>query len=90
MGAMFALAEPYTIAPGKPLELRYGLYVHRGMPAPDQIDRVWSRFAKEPLLPAAGPPKTERDCMHGDFRRFTVPRVFSSQKECTEFLKSEK
>ncbi len=35
-----------TIQPGKPLNLRYGLYVHAGAPKPEQINRRWKEFAR--------------------------------------------
>lgn len=44
-----------AIEPGKPLALRYGLYAHRGAPAPEQIDRRWAAFAERPA--AAWPAK---------------------------------
>ncbi|MGH9628261.1 MAG: PmoA family protein [Bryobacteraceae bacterium] len=88
MGAMLALEEPYTIRRGELLRLRYAVYVHRGMPSPEQIDAVWQRFASEPLRPAVGPPASRRDCLHGDHRRFNVPRTFKSLQDCEEFLNS--
>ena len=45
MGASLTYDEPRTIEPGKPLSLRYGLYVHAGAPAADQLDRRWEAFA---------------------------------------------
>jgi hypothetical protein len=87
MGAMLALHEPYTIARGQPLRLRYAVYVHGGMPSSGQIESVWKRFASEPLRPAMGPPKSMSDCRHGDHRRFNVPRTFKSQQDCEAFLK---
>ena len=54
MGACLTFKGPITIEPGRPLPLRYALYVHRGVPAPQAIDAVWSGFAKTPVetLPA--------------------------------------
>lgn len=46
MGACLTYGGPRTIRPGAPLLLRYGLYVHRGVPAPAAIDAVWSDFAR--------------------------------------------
>jgi hypothetical protein len=86
MGAMLALDEAYTIERDTPLHLRYGLYVHAGAPPLSAIDAVWKRFAEEPLPPPFGPPKTARDCLHGDHRRFTVPRTFRSQQDCEAYL----
>ncbi|MFN3652117.1 MAG: PmoA family protein [Armatimonadota bacterium] len=46
MGASLTFDAPRTIEPGKPLWLRYGLYVHRGVPALAEIDRQWSAFSR--------------------------------------------
>lgn len=90
MGAMLALDEPYTILPGKPLHLRYGLYVHGGRPTLDAIDEVWKKFATEPLRKPFGPPKTERECLHGDHRLYNVPHTFSNSNECVDFVRKHK
>ncbi|MPY89036.1 MAG: hypothetical protein GEU99_14045 [Luteitalea sp.] len=87
MGAMLALHDPYTIQPGKPLRMRYAVYVHAGMPPLAHIDKAWRRFATEPLRPPFGPPKTARDCLHGGYRRYNMPRSFSSQQDCANFVK---
>jgi hypothetical protein len=54
MGASLTVHRPITIEPGKPLRLRYGLLVHRGVPEPDTLHRQWESFAREPIpsLPA--------------------------------------
>lgn len=49
MGASQTLEKPITIAPGSPLRLRYGLFVHAGVPAPEGIDARWAEFAKTSL-----------------------------------------
>ncbi len=49
MGASLTLAGPITIQPGQTLRLRYGLWVHPGVPNRAQIDAQWQRFAKMPL-----------------------------------------
>jgi hypothetical protein len=90
MGAMLTVDEPYEITSAEPLRLRYAVYVHAGMPDAKQIDSVWKRFASEPLTPALGPPKSVRDCLHGDHRRFSVPRSFKSRQDCEEFLNTGK
>jgi len=45
MGASLTYEAPLTIERGKALQLRYGLYVHTGVPAGEQIERVWGQFA---------------------------------------------
>lgn len=90
MGALLTHEAPLIVSPGKPLELRYGVYVHAGAPPVAGIDRQWKRFAAMPLWPPYGPPKTERDCMHGNHMRFNTPTTFRSHKECTAFVQSAK
>src|SRR5262245_42548199 len=46
MGASLTFAGPRTIEPSAPLKLRYGLWVHAGVPAADQIDEQFAAFAK--------------------------------------------
>lgn len=46
MGASLTFAGPITIHPGQPLRLRYGLYVHDGVPTPERIEDRWKRFAE--------------------------------------------
>lgn len=58
MGAALTYEAPRTIEPGRPLKLRYGLWVHAGVPAAAAIDEQFARFAKigdVPPLPAAKP-----------------------------------
>jgi hypothetical protein len=55
MGASLTFDEPRRITRGKPLRLRYGLYVHAGMPSVEALESRWSAFAKtkvEDLTPA--------------------------------------
>ncbi|MEX2175268.1 MAG: PmoA family protein [Pirellulaceae bacterium] len=55
MGAALNFAGPTTIEPGSPLALRYGLWVHAGVPTAGQIDEQFAEFAKigpPPPLPA--------------------------------------
>jgi hypothetical protein len=54
MGASLTFEKPITIEPGTPLRLRYGLYVHRGVPPAKTLDARWSEFAGSTLsdLPA--------------------------------------
>jgi len=49
MGACLTLLKPQVIEPGKPLRLRYGLWVHAGVPTRDEIDRHWRPFAESDL-----------------------------------------
>ncbi len=53
MGASLTLNGRLTIRPGKPLQLRYGLWVHAEMPAPVQIDGRWKGFATSGLATIA-------------------------------------
>lgn len=46
MGTSLTYDAERVIEPGKPLVLRYGLYVHGGMPSPAQLNGRWERFAK--------------------------------------------
>jgi hypothetical protein len=46
MGAALTFAAPRTIEPGAPLKLRYGLWVHAGVPTAGQIDEQFAEFAK--------------------------------------------
>jgi hypothetical protein len=55
MGASLTYDADRTIESGKPLVLRYGLYVHAGAPPRDRIDHRWEAFAK--LEPATWPAK---------------------------------
>jgi hypothetical protein len=54
MGACLTWAGPLVIEPGQPLRLRYALYIHRGAPVAEHLDRIWNEFnedALEPLSP---------------------------------------
>lgn len=55
MGASLTLDRPITIQPDKPLRLRYGLWIHAGLPQPEQTEKQWKDFAGSDLpgLPSA-------------------------------------
>lgn len=58
MGASLTFGGPRTIEPGKPLNLRYGLYVHSEMKAADAIEAEWKRFGElGPLANLEGQPQ---------------------------------
>lgn len=46
MGASLTFAASRVIKPGEPLRLRYGLYVHAGVPEAGTLQRQWEMFAK--------------------------------------------
>ena len=49
MGASLTFPGAHTIEPGSPLRLRYGLYVHAGIPALEHLQEQWEAFAQMPL-----------------------------------------
>ncbi|OHB72624.1 MAG: hypothetical protein A2V70_04780 [Planctomycetes bacterium RBG_13_63_9] len=55
MGACLTLSHPITIQPGKPLRLRYGLWVHAGVPDGDRIAAAWKDFADRKRRPSSNP-----------------------------------
>ncbi len=50
MGASFSFEEPYVLAAGQSLRLRYGLWVHGGAPETAALENIHATFAKEPLV----------------------------------------
>jgi len=46
MGTSLTHAAERVIEPGKPLRLRYGLYVHAEKPAVEELSKRWEAFAK--------------------------------------------
>jgi hypothetical protein len=57
MGASLTLNQPLVIEPGKPLRLRYGLWMHAGVPQAQQIDKQWQPFSRSALPPMTKPAK---------------------------------
>jgi len=51
MGACLNLNGPITIDADKPLRLRYGLWVHAGVPKQADVDMQWQTFSKTELPP---------------------------------------
>lgn len=49
MGACLTLDQPVQIAPGQPLRLRYGLWMHAGASSKERIDAEWKAFSELPL-----------------------------------------
>lgn len=49
MGASLTFPGAITIQAGTPLRLRYGLWVHAGLPSSEAIDARWREFAGEPF-----------------------------------------
>lgn len=45
MGASLTFPGELKITPGQPLRLRYALYVHSGVPAPEALEARWKDFA---------------------------------------------
>ncbi len=86
MGATLSEDRDTVITRGKPLHLRYGVFVHAGMSDGAALERRWQEFAKLDLHPPFGPPKTERDCLHGGHRKINVPHSFATAKQCLDFV----
>jgi hypothetical protein len=48
MGSALTFGGDKKIEPGKPLALRYGLYIHGGVPEPAALQKVFEQFARLP------------------------------------------
>ena len=46
MGASLTFDAARVVSPGQPLQLRYGLYVHRDMKAAEAIESIWRTFTE--------------------------------------------
>jgi len=46
MGASLTYDAPRTLAPHKPLQLHYGLYIHSGAPTLEQLQQRWLEFSR--------------------------------------------
>jgi hypothetical protein len=46
MGASLTFEEPHVIETNKPLQLRYGFYVHSGLLAVNLLEKRWGEFGK--------------------------------------------
>ena len=46
MGAALTFPGAHAIRPGEPMRLRYGLYVHAGIPPAAELQARWEEFAK--------------------------------------------
>ncbi len=57
MGNSLSFHEPIKLTPANPLELRYGVYVHSGMPATEVLNARWEEFAKLPKADLSGKKK---------------------------------
>lgn len=60
VGSSLTFAGPRTIDVEHPLHLRYGYYVHSGLPTLSQIDAKWQAFAKSELPQTLAPPSKKK------------------------------
>lgn len=49
MGAATTFRAPVTVEAGKPLHLKYGLFIHSQLRERQELEDAWRRFAEEPL-----------------------------------------
>ncbi|MEY4200619.1 MAG: hypothetical protein RLZZ265_2359 [Verrucomicrobiota bacterium] len=57
MGAAFTHDAPRVVAPGQPLQLRYAIYAHAGVPTVAALQQRWASFAQTPLPDLSGKKK---------------------------------
>lgn len=57
MGASLTFTGPRKLQAGKPLRLRYGLYVHAGQPSVAELETHWAAFAKTPVVDLSQSPR---------------------------------
>ncbi len=57
MGSSLTHDAPLVLEPAKPLQLRYGVYVHAGVPAREALQSRWEDFAKSGLPDLSGKKK---------------------------------
>lgn len=57
MGASLTFDEPRVIETNRPLQLRYGFYVHSRLPATNVLEKRWTGFSKTALPDLARPKK---------------------------------
>lgn len=47
MGASLTLRGPIRLEPGRPLLVRYGLWMHEGVPRPEEVERQYQLFTQQ-------------------------------------------
>ena len=57
MGACLTLDKERAVEQGRPLRLRYGVFVHAGMPPVEAIEKRWEAFAETPVPDLTPKPK---------------------------------
>jgi hypothetical protein len=57
MGSAFTHDAPRVVTPGQPLQLRYAIYVHAGVPTVAALQQRWTSFAQTPLPDLSGKKK---------------------------------
>ena len=54
MGASLTFDGPRTIDADKPLRVRYGLFIHSGAPAIEELEKRWKEFCELKLPEMVG------------------------------------